>query len=521
MQGASAPGGAGRPLRNPGAGAELEEELLAPRADAEKNDPPAQPSERPAARAEPPDGVEVPSRWSLQLGAGDLRIAAVPGRGLVFHASERARRLLTGALVAGGALFVLVFVALAAADNVHRLSAVLGLAVFASIAYLCSDNKKAISWQPVLWGFFLQFFLGVIILRTRPGYVVFEFLGRVFSNFLDNSDAGSLFLFGPKFANHFFAMKVLPTLVFFSAFISVLYYAGVLQWVVQILAALMQRVLGTSGAESLFLIFVHLVGSSEASLFIKPYISALTHSEMHMVMTGGFATISGSLLVVYIQMGVPSSHLLAASVMSTPASLALSKLMAPETGEPSTRGTVRLQHVEHGSNPVDAARLGAAEGLSIALHILAMLVAFLGILAAVDAGLSALGQLFGLAAGALTLEAALGLLLRPAAWLMGVPWGDCAAVGTLLGRRTLLNEFIAYLDLKAMMAAGRIGERGAAIATYALCGFANLGSIGVTVGCLGSISPGRKADAARLGLRTMLAGSLALCMTAAVAGILV
>mmetsp|Transcript_2073 Transcript_2073/g.3162 ORF Transcript_2073/g.3162 Transcript_2073/m.3162 type:complete len:512 (+) Transcript_2073:39-1574(+) len=434
-------------------------------------------------------------------------------------AVEKRRKIFNALLFIAGSLFIAVFVVLGAIRDWRSLISFLGLCVFSFSAFAFSSDRKSIKWRPVVWGLFLQFFFGVIILRTWLGYHAFDLLGQAVSGFLDNSDYGSEYVFGKDFRTFFFALKVLPTLVFFAAFISVLYHLQVLQRVVGVLAYAMQAALGISGSEAFFLCFVHLVGSSEASLFIKPYLSTLTNSEMACVMTGGFATISGSLLVVYIQLGVPASHLLAASLMSTPAALALSKMVWPETEESVTKGTVALKVDSKSVNLWDAAAEGATEGLKLIFHIASMLIAFLSILAAVNAALNGVGSLFG--HNDITVELIFSYVLRPVAFLMGVPWEDCGIVAELLGRRMILNEFIAYLSLKDYMSKNLIGERAITISTYALCGFANLGSVGVTLGCFGGLAPERRGDAAKLGFRTMLLASMALCMTASVAGILV
>lgn len=405
----------------------------------------------------------------------------------------------------------------------ERLISALGLVVFVGLAYAFSVNRRAIRWQPVLWGIALQLIFALLILRTAPGFVVFSFLGDVVGQFLNFSDAGASFVFGEKFEENFFAFKVLPTIIFFSSFISLLYHYGILQRVVQGVAWVMLKTLKTSGSESLSAAANIFVGQTEAPLLIKPYVGSMTMSELHAVMTGGFATIAGGVLAAFVSFGVPAQHLIAASVMSAPAALAISKLLYPETEKSPTAGTVTVEVERTAANGIDAVATGAIEGLKLVGNIAAMLIAFLALVALVNAVLGWLGGLIGLPQ--LSLELIFSFLLAPVAWLMGVPWADCGQVGVLLGKKTILNEFIAYLDLKELIEKSKAGtsefsERAIIIATYALCGFSNIGSIGIQIGGIGGIAPERQADLARLGVRALLGGSLACFMTACIAGIL-
>ena len=400
----------------------------------------------------------------------------------------------------------------------ERLVALLGLGVFVGFAYLTSVNRRAIRWRPVLWGLALQFIFAVFILRTAAGLAIFQWLGNVVSNFLDYSDAGASFVFGENFQDFFFAFKVLPTIIFFSAFISLLYHYGILQKAVRGVAWIMMRTMKTSGSETLSAAGNIFVGQTEAPLLIKPYVASMTMSELHAVMTGGFATIAGGVLAAYVSFGVSPRHLIAASVMSAPAALAISKIMFPETEASPTKGEVSMKVERTTANGIDAIAGGALDGLKLALNIGAMIIAFLAILAAFNALLGFLGGLFGYPD--FSLEVILSVLLAPIAWLMGVPWTDCAEVGTLLGKKTILNEFIAYLDLQALIEEQAISERAVTIATYALCGFANVGSIGIQIGGIGGMAPERRSDLARIGVRAMVAGTLACFMTACIAGML-
>lgn len=400
----------------------------------------------------------------------------------------------------------------------ERLISLLGLVIFVALSYAFSVNRRAVRWEPVLWGIALQLVFATLILKTTPGLSVFKFLGDFVTQFLSFSDAGAKFVFGDRFTDHLIAFKVLPTIIFFSSFITLLYHYGILQRVVQWIAWLMIKTMKTSGAETLSCAANIFVGQTEAPLLIKPYVLSMTQSEIHAVMTGGFATIAGGVMAAYISFGVPAEHLIAASVMSAPAALAISKLLYPETEKSLTAGDVQVKVEAVYANAVDAAASGASDGLKLAANVAAMLIAFLGLLAAFNALLGWAGSLVGLPQ--LSLEGILSYLMFPLAWLMGVPWNDCASVAVLLGKKTILNEFVAYLDLQGLMEKKVISERSIIIATYALCGFSNIGSIGIQIGGIGAIAPERKSDLARLGVRAMIAGSLACFMTACIAGML-
>lgn len=399
----------------------------------------------------------------------------------------------------------------------ERLISLLGIVAFIGFGYLFSINRSKIRWVTVLWGIGLQIILGFLILKTSVGLRLFKFLGKSARHFLNFADSGSKFIFGDGFEEHFIAFKVLPTIIFFSAFISLLYYYQVLPKLVRALGWIMMRTMKTSGAESLSCAANIFVGQTEAPLIIKPYLSTLTMSELHAVMTGGFATIAGGVMAAYIAFGIPAEHLIAASVMSAPAALAMAKILYPETAKPETTGKIKIETEQVYINEIDAITTGALDGLKLALNVGAMLIAFLGLLALVNGVLAWLGQQVGLPQ--LSLEWILSYLMFPFAWLMGIPWEDCLSVGTLLGKKIILNEFIAYLDLQAMMPT--LSERTTIIATYALCGFANLGSLGIQIGGLSAISPSRQQDLALLGFRAMIAGSLACFLTACVTGMLI
>ena len=398
----------------------------------------------------------------------------------------------------------------------ERLISLLGLIVFIGCGYLCSVDRSKIRWTTVLWGIGLQLFLAFLILKTTVGLAFFQFLGDRARQFLDFSDAGAKFVFGDGFEEHFIAFKVLPTIIFFSAFISLLYHYKILPRIISALGWVMMRTMKTSGAESFSCAANIFVGQTEAPLIVKPYLPTLTMSELHAVMTGGFATIAGGVMAAYISFGIPAEHLISASVMSAPAALAMAKIFYPETAKPQTTGKIDLEVRSPYINSLDAITTGALDGLKLALNVGAMLIAFLGLLALVNVVLGWMGQQVGLPQ--LSLEWILSFLMFPFAWLMGIPLAECSQVGILLGKKVILNEFIAYLDLKEMMTA--LSERTTIIATYALCGFSNLGSIGIQIGGLSAIAPERQQDLAILGLRAMIAGSLACFLTACVTGML-
>lgn len=400
----------------------------------------------------------------------------------------------------------------------ERLISLFGLVVFVGLSYAFSCDRRAVKWPPVLWGIALQLVFAILILKTAPGLALFKFLGDLVAQLLNFSDVGAKFLFGDNFAEHFIAFKVLPTIIFFSSFISLLYHYNILQRIVQFVAWGMMKTMKTSGAETLCCAANIFVGQTEAPLLIKPYLATMTLSELHAVMTGGFATIAAGVMAAYISFGVPAEHLIAASVMSAPAALAISKLLYPETEKSLTTGEIELKVEQVYANAVDAAASGASDGLKLAANVAAMLIAFLGLLAFFNALLGWFGGLISLPQ--LSLEWIFSYLMAPVAWLMGVPWVDCSKVGMILGKKTILNEFIAYLDLMELVKQKAISERSQIISIYALCGFSNIGSIGIQIGGIGALVPQRQADLARLGLRAMIAGSVACFMTACIAGML-
>jgi concentrative nucleoside transporter, CNT family len=445
----------------------------------------------------------------------------------------------------------------------ERLVGLLGMAVLLGFGWLLSVNRGMIPWRLVIWGMGLQILFALLILKTPVGEAFFSWINGVIVSLLGFTEAGARFLFGNLVVNNvpvgigepgmapvepiagtvattgaFFAFNVLPTIVFFSSLMTMLYYFGVMQAVVKGFAWIMMRTMGTSGAETLSAAGNIFLGQTEAPLLIKPYVAGMTMSELMAVMTGGFATVAGGVMAAYVGLLIfffpdIAGHLMAASVMSAPAALVFAKMMWPETEEPATRGSLKVEVQKVDANVIDAAARGAGEGLQLAMNVGAMLLAFIALIALFNALIGWVGDvtyaatLFRnigwLAAGQpLSLESILGWLLAPLAWLMGVPWVDAPRIGTLLGIKTVVNEFVGYLQLNALLAGGaELSPRSVVIATYALCGFANFSSIAIQIGGIGGIAPSRRSDLARLGLRAMIAGTLAAFMTATIAGILI
>ncbi|AFY30827.1 NupC/NupG family nucleoside CNT transporter [Calothrix sp. PCC 7507] len=401
----------------------------------------------------------------------------------------------------------------------ERVISVLGILVFVGIAYALSINRSAIRWRTVVWGLGLEFIFALVILKTPWGLKIFKSLGDIVSNFLAFSDVGAKFVFGENFKDHLFAFQVLPTIIFFSSFINVLYHYGILQRVVNGLAWVMMKTMKTSGSESLSCAGNIFLGPTESALIVKPYVATMTQSELHAVMTGGFATIAGGVLGAYLSFGIPAEHLIAAFFMTAPVSLVVSKLLYPETEVSETAEKAKINVKTNYINVIDAVTTGAIEGVKLAVNVGVIIIAFLGLLAAVNALLGWLGALVNLPQ--LSLQWILSFVMAPVAWLMGVPWADCGQVGALLGTKTILNEFIAFLDLKTLIEGGKISPRATIIATYALCNFANIGSIGITIGGIAGMAPNRQRDLARMGVKSMIGGLLAGFITACIAGILV
>lgn len=403
----------------------------------------------------------------------------------------------------------------------ERFISLIGLLSMVLIAWLFCKEKKSIKWKTVGVGLFLQFFFGLVILKTDFGQTIFEGARTAFTGILNYTNVGSEFIFGSltnvKKSGFIFAFLVLPTIIFVSSLMNILYYLGVMQKVVELFAKLMMKLMNTSGSESLATAANIFAGQTEAPLVIRPYVDDMTRSEIMALMTGGMATVAGGVLAAYVGMGIDAGHLLAASVMSAPAALVCAKILVPETQESKTAGVVQARFPIRDANVIDAAASGAAEGLKLALNVGSMLLAFIALIAMCNGVLGWAGGLVGMPD--LSFEMISGYLFAPIAWLIGVPWSDAIVVGSLLGKKLVLNEFVAYLDLQKVMQ--DLSPRATVISTYALCGFANFSSIAIQLGGIGTIAPNRRRDLAQLGLLSLLGGTLACLMTAAIAGLLI
>jgi CNT family concentrative nucleoside transporter len=399
---------------------------------------------------------------------------------------------------------------------------VLGLLAMLGVAWLCSEDRRRVPWRTVGFGLALQLVLALLLLRSAGGRLFFGGVNDAVNAVVAYTGAGVGFVLGPIADTGFsiFA-NVLPIIVFMGSLFAVLYHLGVVQRVVDVLAAVLVRTLGTSGAESLAAVANIFIGMTEAPLLVRPYLERMTRSELFTLMTTGMATVAGSVMVAYATMlggGDFPGHLLTASLLSAPAGIVIAKLMVPETEVAETAGAGHAAVPRETVNVIDAASRGALDGLRLAAYIGALLVAFVALVALANGLLGALGAWVGVPG--LSFERVFGWVFAPAAWLLGIPWADAPEVGALLGVKTVLNEFLAYQDLAELMAAGAIGERSAVIASYALCGFANFGSVAILLGGMGGLAPSRRGDLARFGLRSILSGTLACLMTACFAGLL-
>ena len=403
----------------------------------------------------------------------------------------------------------------------ERFISLFGLLLMLFIAYLCSENKRKINWRTVISGVLLQTLFGLIILKTSVGHQVFEGAREFFAGILNFTNEGSNFVFGnlnnPGKMGFIFAFMVLPTIIFMSSLMSVLYHLGIMQIIINLTAKVMVKVMGTSGAESLAAAANIFAGQTEAPLVVKPFIGKMTRSELMSLMTGGMATVAGGVLAAYVGLGIDAGHLLAASVMSAPAALVCAKMMVPEVESSMSTGKIKMSYEKTTSNLIDAAAFGAGEGLKLALNVGAMLLAFIALIAMVNGLLSVVGGWFNFPQ--LSLELVSGYIFAPVAYLLGVPWSEAMAVGTLLGKKLVINEFVAYLDLQQQIST--LSPRSVVISTYALCGFANFSSIAIQLGGIGTIAPERRKDLASLGIKCLIGGTLACLMTAAIAGIFI
>lgn len=424
---------------------------------------------------------------------------------------------------------------------------ILGLIVLLSIAVLFSNSRKNIKWQQVGIGIGLQLLFAVFVILTPWGSMFFDAIGQFFVKIISFTNEGAKFVFGAlaiqsdfekAFGNEYkalgfnFAFQVLPTIIFFSSLMAVLYHLGIMQKIVQGMAWVMAKALKVSGAESISVAANVFIGQTEAPLVVRPYVDGMTKSELLTLMVGGMATIAGGVLAAYVGLlgGTDpelqlyyAKHLLSASIMAAPATIIIAKILVPEREQSLTMGEVKVAVEKTNSNVIEAAATGAGDGLKLALNVAGMLLAFIALIAMVNWILEGvLTDLFGLTIGGypITLQILLGYALSPIAWIIGVPWQDAVNVGSLIGQKIVLNEFIAYLNLSQLIPTGVLSEKAVIVSTYALCGFANFSSIAIQIGGIGGIAPKRRADLAKFGLKAVLGGTLATFMTATIAGVL-
>ena len=405
----------------------------------------------------------------------------------------------------------------------EQYTGILGIIVLLSISFLLSNNRSLVDKNIIFWGLGLQFSFAFIILKTSFGEKLFFYFNIFIVKLISFADAGSDFLFtsfipevGYDQALLNFAFRALPVIIFFSSLIAVTYHLGIIQFVIKHISLLMEKTMKTSGAETLSISANIFVGQTEAPILIRPYISLMTKSELMAVMVGGFATVAGSVMALYVTWlnNIPdiAGHLLAASVMSAPAALMVAKIIYPETESLKTINSNKINLKSNDNNIVDAVGRGATEGLKLAANVAAMLIAFISMVAMINFVLGLLGT---------SMQEILGLLFKPLAWTMGVPWKDAEVVGTLMGEKIVLTELIAFRDLSYYVTKNILSERSIIITSYALCGFANFGSIGIQLGGIGSMAPERKKDLSRIVFKAMLGGAIASWLTASIVGIII
>src|ERR1700689_4414720 len=406
-----------------------------------------------------------------------------------------------------------------------RYTGILGLLTMLGLAYIFSTNRRAISKKIVAWGLGLQIVFAIFVLKIELGRVLFQKAGDAVNRLLSYSFVGSKFVFGELGAQgssmgFFFAFQVLPTVIFIAAFFAVLYHYGIMQFIIKIAAKLMTRFMGASGAESMNVAASIFMGQTEAPLTIRPFLPDLTRSELMTVKTSGMAHVSGGIMAAYIAFGIEPKHLLSAVIMTAPGTLLMAKMLVPETEEPKTAARVVMpedeEQAEKKENLLGAIARGTSDGLHMALNIAAMLIAFLALIALADGIMGGIHH--WIAWFPESLERVFGAVFAPVAWVIGVPWRDCGVIGSLLGTRMVLNELVAFSMLGPMKAV--LDPRSFTIATFALCGFANLSSIGIQIGGIGALAPNKKSELARLGIRAMLAGTMANLMSASIVGIM-
>ncbi len=409
----------------------------------------------------------------------------------------------------------------------ERFHGLIGIALILGLALLLSRNRKKIDYRLVISGLVIQLLLALFVLKTQPGQWFFGMLGAAINKVLYFSDKGAEFVFGPlanaiQLKSAFgqeviFFFKVVPTIIFVSVLVNIAYHIGILQFFIRYFARFVHKVMRVSGSEALSNVSSAFVGQVEAQILIKPYVPGMTMSELLASMTGSMACIAGGVMAVFIGFGIPASYLLAASIMAAPGALVISKIVMPETEESETRGEVKLEVRKQYTNLLDAISHGAADGMKIALNVVAMLLGFLALIYLLDYGLGKIGELAGFP---LSFKIVMGYVFSGFAWTMGVPAAEVQTVGSLMGTKFVVNEFVAYSDLAPMIKSGALSAKSVAIASFALCGFANFSSIAIQVGGIGQLAPSRRADLAKLGLLALICGTLASYLSATLAGIL-
>ena len=405
----------------------------------------------------------------------------------------------------------------------------LGVVLILAVAFLFSNNRKAINYRTVGVGLLLQILLGIFILKTALGKEIFSALGKGVTRIIDFSNDGAMFVFGPLAQNDLvskafggggfiFFFKIIPTIIFVAVLVNIFYYFGIIQFVVKWLALGMKKIMNISGSEALSNIASTFVGQVEAQIMIKPYLKGMTNSELTASMAGSYACIAGGVMATYIQFGVKAEYLIAASIMAAPGALAIAKIMFPETQESETKGEVTLKVRKEHTNFIDAVSAGCSDGLKVGMNVLAMLIGFLALIALINFLLGKLGGLVSLPS--LSLDLILGYLFAGFAWAMGVPSNEIVQAGSLMGTKLAANEFVAYLNLKSLMEAGALSPKTIAIVSFALCGFANFGSLGIQIGGISALEPSRREDLTKVAVRALVAGTLASYMSATIACLL-
>ncbi len=410
----------------------------------------------------------------------------------------------------------------------ERFTGLLGIILILGVSFLMSNNRKAINYRTVGVGLLLQIFLAVFILKTEVGQATFQWLGDSINTLLGQADKGAVFVFGSLVDrglmtkafgpgnDYIFFFKVVPTIIFVAVLVNMFYHLGVLQRVVSVLGRGVHWLMGVSGAEALSNVASTFVGQVEAQIMIKPYLKNMTNSELMASMTGSFACIAGGVMAVYISLGVPAAYLLAASLMAAPGALVISKIMFPETVKSESHGEVKLEIQKSHANLVDAIAAGASEGLKVGMNVIAMLIGFIALIALVDLGLGHLGDLIGMPS--LSMNLILGKVFSVFAFAMGVPAVDVEVAGALMGKKMVVNEFVAYLDMVKIKQT--LDPKTVAITSFALCGFANFSSVAIQIGGIGELAPSRRSDLAKLGFKALIAGTLASYLSATLAGLL-